>query len=67
MNAIFKIGQLVIATADSQGMIKGQTYTVRSVMAEQTFFGTVYAEYGIESEAGELFQIRNGHLLLDRI
>lgn len=66
MNTIFQIGQLVIANITAQGMIKGQTYTVCSIMTEPTIFGTVYAEYGIESEAGELFQIRNGHLLLDR-
>lgn len=65
MNTIFKIGELVEANTTSQGMIAGQIYIVRSIITEPTIFGTVYAEYGVESESGELHQIRNGHLLLD--
>lgn len=61
----FKIGQLVIANADSQGMINGQTYIVRGVKEIITMFETTYAECAIQADNGDLFVIRNAHLLLD--
>lgn len=59
----FSAGQKVVSLVSAQGLTKGKTYQVRRSATRSTAFGG-FARYMVESEAGVLLTIGNGHLVL---
>lgn len=59
----YQIGDKVIASV--QGFKEGAIYTVEAVRTLATAFGT-FVTYVVIDANGEAYEIRNGHIVLER-
>lgn len=64
MVSAFQVGERV--TGSVQGLQPGCTYEVVEVVEEWMPFGC-FVTYRIAGPAGELVDVRNGHLVLSRV